>query len=42
MPTTAEVIAEHGKHEKDSGTPEVQIALLEGACTRRTITPAAA
>jgi small subunit ribosomal protein S15 len=29
MPTTAEVIAEHGKHEKDSGTPEVQIALLE-------------
>jgi small subunit ribosomal protein S15 len=30
MPTTAEVIAEFGKNEKDSGTPEVQIALLEG------------
>ena len=30
MPTTAEVIAEYGKHEKDSGTPEVQIALLDG------------
>jgi small subunit ribosomal protein S15 len=29
MPTTAEVIAEYGKHEKDSGTPEVQIALLD-------------
>jgi small subunit ribosomal protein S15 len=29
MPTTAEVIAEFGKHEKDSGTPEVQIALLD-------------
>ena len=30
MPTTADVIAEYGKHEKDSGTPEVQIALLDG------------
>jgi small subunit ribosomal protein S15 len=30
MPTTAEVIAEFGKNENDSGTPEVQIALLEG------------
>jgi small subunit ribosomal protein S15 len=30
MPTTAEVIAEFGKNEKDSGTSEVQIALLEG------------
>jgi small subunit ribosomal protein S15 len=30
MPTTAEVIAEFGKNESDSGTPEVQIALLEG------------
>ncbi|MEY2418492.1 MAG: small subunit ribosomal protein [Actinomycetota bacterium] len=30
MPTTAEVIAEYGKHENDSGTPEVQIALLDG------------
>ena len=29
MPSTAEVIAEYGKNEKDSGTPEVQIALLE-------------
>jgi small subunit ribosomal protein S15 len=29
MLTTAEVIAEYGKNEKDSGTPEVQIALLE-------------
>lgn len=29
MATTAEVIAEYGKHEKDSGTPEVQIALLD-------------
>jgi small subunit ribosomal protein S15 len=29
MPTTAEVITEYGKHENDSGTPEVQIALLE-------------
>lgn len=29
MLTTAEVIAEYGKDEKDSGTPEVQIALLE-------------
>jgi small subunit ribosomal protein S15 len=30
MPTTAEVIAEYGKHENDSGTAEVQIALLDG------------
>ena len=30
MPTTAEVIAEYGKSEKDSGTAEVQIALLDG------------
>lgn len=29
MLSTAEVIAEYGKNEKDSGTPEVQIALLE-------------
>jgi len=29
MPTTAEVISEYGKHEKDSGTAEVQIALLD-------------
>jgi small subunit ribosomal protein S15 len=30
MRTTSEVVAEHGKHEKDTGTPEVQIALLDG------------
>ena len=30
MPTTAEVIAEYGKSENDSGTAEVQIALLDG------------
>ena len=29
MRTTAEVIADYGKHEKDSGTSEVQIALLD-------------
>lgn len=29
MLSTAEVIAEYGKNETDSGTPEVQIALLE-------------
>ncbi len=29
MLSTAEVIAEYGKNEADSGTPEVQIALLE-------------
>ena len=29
MLTTAEVIAEYGKNETDSGTAEVQIALLE-------------
>jgi small subunit ribosomal protein S15 len=26
--TTADIVAEHGKHEKDTGSPEVQIALL--------------
>jgi small subunit ribosomal protein S15 len=29
MPNTAEVIAEFGKNEKDSGNTEVQIALLD-------------
>ena len=30
MPNTADVIAEFGKNEKDSGTTEVQIALIDG------------
>lgn len=28
MPTKAEIIAQHGRHEGDTGSPEVQIALL--------------
>jgi len=34
--TTAEIIAEHGKHEKDTGSPEVQIALLTERITHLT------
>ncbi len=36
MKTTAEIIAEHGKHEKDTGSPEVQIALLTERITHLT------
>ncbi len=28
MPTTQETIAEYGRHAKDTGSPEVQVALL--------------
>ena len=28
MPTTQETVAEYGQHDKDTGSPEVQIALL--------------
>ena len=28
MPTKAEIIAQYGRHEGDTGSPEVQIALL--------------
>ena len=28
MKTTQEIIAEHGQHESDTGSPEVQVALL--------------
>jgi small subunit ribosomal protein S15 len=34
--TTAEIIADHGKHEKDTGSPEVQIALLTERITHLT------
>ena len=27
---TADIVAEHGKHGTDTGSPEVQIALLNG------------
>jgi len=30
MPDTAAVIGEHRRHETDTGSPEVQIALLTG------------
>ena len=30
MTTTHETVAEHGRHETDTGSPEVQIALLTG------------
>ncbi len=36
MKTTAEIIADHGKHEKDTGSPEVQIALLTERITHLT------
>ena len=28
MPTKAEIIAQYGRHEGDTGSPEVQIAIL--------------
>ncbi len=28
MPTTQETVAEHGRHATDTGSPEVQVALL--------------
>jgi len=28
MPTTQETVAEYGRHDADTGSPEVQIALL--------------
>ncbi len=30
MKTTQEIIAEHGSHDSDTGSPEVQVALLSG------------
>jgi small subunit ribosomal protein S15 len=30
MSNTQEAIAEYGRHERDTGSPEVQIALLSG------------
>ncbi|HEX9700581.1 MAG TPA: 30S ribosomal protein S15 [Acidobacteriota bacterium] len=30
MSNTPEAIAEYGRHERDTGSPEVQIALLSG------------
>lgn len=30
MKTTREIIAEHGSHDSDTGSPEVQVALLSG------------
>lgn len=30
MKTTREIIAEHGAHDSDTGSPEVQVALLSG------------
>ena len=45
---TAELVKEFGKNEHDSGSAEVQVAILTSAsatspsisrCTRRTITP---
>jgi len=34
--STAEIIAEHGKHAKDTGSPEVQVALLTERITHLT------
>ncbi|MBM3685120.1 MAG: 30S ribosomal protein S15 [Actinobacteria bacterium] len=36
MKSTAEIIAEHGKHAKDTGSPEVQVALLTERITHLT------
>lgn len=34
--TKSRVISEHGRHEKDSGSPEVQIAVLTARVTELT------
>ena len=34
--TTQETVVEFGRHEKDTGSPEVQIALLSGRITHLT------
>jgi small subunit ribosomal protein S15 len=36
MKTTSEIVAEHGTHESDTGSPEVQVALITERITHLT------